>query len=129
MKCRGYVFEICEIIAQKSDPGRQALIDAKVLPELSSLATSQKVAEVISACKILKALAHTGTFRNDLISAGSKDVMKGITRYKFCAFTRRQHLMSFASAFQRSTLQFKEDRQLAKASAKEVLEKLSKPPG
>ena len=86
MKCRGYVFEICEIIAQKSDSGRQALIDAEVLPELSSLAISQKVTEVLGACKILKALAHTGTFTNDIISAGLKDVMKGITRYKFCTF-------------------------------------------
>lgn len=128
MKCRGYVFEICEIIAQKSDPGRQALIEAKVLPELSSLATSQKAIEVISACKILKALAHTGTFRKDIISAGLKDVMKGITRYNFCAFTRLQFLMSFASPLHKSTLKSKEDKQLAKASAKEVLEKLGKPP-
>ena len=93
MNCRKNVFEICEIIAQKSDPGREALINANILPGLSHLATSQKFIEVISACRILKALAHTGTFRSNIISAGLKDVMKGITKYNFCAFTRRQHLI------------------------------------
>lgn len=77
------MFEICQLIAQKSDDGRQALVDANVLPELTILASSQTAIEVISACKILKALAHSGTFRNAIISAGLKKAMENITRYNF----------------------------------------------
>ena len=82
------MFEICQLIAQKSDDGRQALVDADILPQLSShLASNQKANEVVSACKILKALAHTGTFRNAIVSAGLKKVMENITRYNFGAFS------------------------------------------
>jgi hypothetical protein len=81
------VFEICQLIAQKSDDGRQALVDANVLPELSILASSQIATEVVSACKILKALAHSGICRNAIISAGLKKVMENITRYDFSAFS------------------------------------------
>ena len=87
VECRKYVFEICQLIAQKSDDGRQALVDAKVLQELSYLANSQTALEVISACKILKALAHTGTFRDAIISAGLKKAMENITRYNFNLFS------------------------------------------
>jgi len=106
-----FVFEICQLIAQKSDNGRQALVDANVLPELSILANSQTAIEVVSACKILKALAHSGIFGNKIITAGLKKSMENIT-----------------SPVRRSTLHSKEDKRLAQASAKEVLEtmKLSK---
>ena len=73
--------------------GREALIHAKVLPELSSLTNSDVAIEVISACKILKALAHSGTFRDTIISAGLKREMERITRYNLGAFsTSRQYL-------------------------------------
>lgn len=99
-ECRKYVFHICQLIAQHSDAGRQALIDAKILPELSCLASSRIVTEVISACKVLKALAHTGTFGQDIISAGLQTSMEHITRYDsfdnfwiFCNFlTSRQSI-------------------------------------
>ena len=86
-KCRIYLFHICQFIAQKSDEGRKALVDADILSELLYLANSQKAIEVISACKILKALAHSGTFRNNIIKAGLKKAMKNITRYNFSAFS------------------------------------------
>ena len=86
-ECRICVFDICQLIAQKSDDGRRALVDADILPELSLLASSQKVIEVVSACKILRALAHTGTFRNAIISAGLKKTMENITRYSFSTFS------------------------------------------
>ena len=86
-ECRKCVFEICQLIAQKSDEGRQALVNAGILPELSHLASCHKVLEVVNACKILKALAHTGTFRNTIISAGLKKAMENITRYNFSAFS------------------------------------------
>ena len=80
------MFNICELIAQKSDEGRQALVDADILPELSHLSSSQKAIEVVSACKILKALAYSGTFRNTIITAGLEKAMEDITRYDFGAF-------------------------------------------
>ena len=86
-KCRNYLFDICQLIAQKSDEGRKALVDADILSELLYLANSQKAIEVISACKILKALAHSGTFRNNIISAGLKKAMENITRYNFGSFS------------------------------------------
>lgn len=93
MEFRKYVFSICQLLAQTSDAGRQALIDAEVLPALSFLATSHIAMEVVSACKILKALAHSGTFRNAIISANLKAAMEGITRYNFGVLTSRQYLM------------------------------------
>ena len=79
------MFDICQLIAQKSDDGRQALVDEDILPELLYLANSRKAVEVVSACKILKALAHTGTFRNAIITAGLKKSMESITRYNISA--------------------------------------------
>ena len=87
-KCKKYVFNICQLIAQNSDDGRQALDNADILAELHYLVSSQKAIEVISACKILKALAHTGTFRKAIITAGFKEAMGDITRYNFSAFSR-----------------------------------------
>lgn len=82
------MFRICELIAQRShDFGRRALIDAGILPELSYLASSQKSFEVVSACRILKALAYSGNFRNAIITAGLKKAMEDITRCNFCAFS------------------------------------------
>ena len=86
------MFDICQLIAQKSDDGRRALVDADVLLELSYLASSQKAIEVVGACKILKALAHTGTFGNAIISAGLKKTMENITRYNFGSFSSYQYL-------------------------------------
>ena len=86
-KCRKCVFDICQLIAQESDDGRQALVDADILPELSHLASSEKFSEFVTACKILKALAHTGTFRNTIITAGFGKIMRDIRRYYFSAFT------------------------------------------
>ena len=128
MECRNLVFDICQELAQQSDDGRKALVDGGVLLELSDLATSQIAIEVISACKIIKALAHTGTFANVIISAGLKDVMDSITRYKFDILSSERYLILYTSPFRKSTLQLKEDKQRAQASAKEVLQtlKLSK---
>jgi hypothetical protein len=81
IKCRQSVFRICQVIAQNSDPGRKALIDDGILPVLLRLATNHIASNVINACKILKALAHTGTYRQELITAGVKDAMQQITRY------------------------------------------------
>ena len=127
--CRKFVLEICQLIAQKSDDGRRALMDAKILPELSYLIGSQKAIEVVSACKILKALAHSGTFKNAIILAGLKKGMKKIakiTRYNFSAFSSQQYLTFYGSPFRRSTLYSKEEKRLVQSYAKEVLETLSK---
>lgn len=35
---------------------------------------------MVNACKILNALAHSGTYRETLIEAGAKKVMEQITR-------------------------------------------------
>ncbi|KDR80999.1 hypothetical protein GALMADRAFT_222596 [Galerina marginata CBS 339.88] len=107
IECKTYVFQICQGIAQKSDTGRRALIEAGILPELSSLASSRMAPEVINACNILKALAHTRVFTHDIISAGLKTSMENIT-----------------SPFRKSTLQSKEDKSRAQAAAKEALEML-----
>lgn len=82
-ECKKLVFEVCQELAQKSDDGRKALVDAEVLPVLLSLSSSPILFEVIGACKILKALAHTGTFTTDIVSARLKDAMESITRYSF----------------------------------------------
>ncbi|KAG6832805.1 hypothetical protein H0H92_009424 [Tricholoma furcatifolium] len=104
MECRHCVFNICEMIAQQSDAGRKALIEEKILLVLSHLATSRVTVEVVSACKILRALAHSGTFESEIISSGMRKTLKRIT-----------------SPIQRSTLQNKEDKLLAQAAAKEAL--------
>ena len=80
------MFDICQIIAQESDDGRRSLVDADILPELSHLASSEKFIEVVSACRILRALAYSGTFRNIIITAGLEKFMEDITRYNFSAF-------------------------------------------
>lgn len=125
-ECKDYVFRTCRLIAQNSDPGRKALIDAGILPHLSILASSQIPLEVVSACQILKALAHTGTFRQNIISAGLKASMEHITRLApFLANPTSAWLMMIhCSPIRRSTLRFKEDKILAQAAAKEVLETL-----
>jgi hypothetical protein len=82
IQCRLLVFDICEIIAQ-SEQGRKALIDRKVLQMLSRLAVDNSAQNVIGACKILKTLALSGTFRSALLSAGIKEDMERITRYVF----------------------------------------------
>ena len=79
-QCRLYVFEICQLIAQKSDPGRKALIDGKALPVLLRLVADTIANNVIRACDLLKVLAQTGTYRSELRSAGVKDAMDRITR-------------------------------------------------
>ena len=82
-----YVFDICQLIAQNLDDGRQALVDADILLKLSHLVSSRKAIEVVSACKFLKALAYTGTFRNAIILAGLKKAIENVTRYHLRAFS------------------------------------------
>jgi hypothetical protein len=82
-KCRQFTFQICEEIAQKSDSGRKALIDEGILPVLLRLATNHIGTNVVNACNILNALAYSGTYRQTLIDAGAKKVMKQIMRYTF----------------------------------------------
>jgi hypothetical protein len=59
------------------------LIDGGILPVLLRLATNHIASNVINACQILNALGHSGTYRQELITGGVKDVMQHITRYKF----------------------------------------------
>lgn len=80
IKCRHFIFQICHVIAQNSDPGREALINDGVLPVLMRLANDHIGANVIHSCIILNGLAHTGTYRNQLVTAGVKDAMQQITR-------------------------------------------------
>jgi hypothetical protein len=87
VKCRQSVFQICEQIAQKSDSGRQALIDSQILPVLLRLTANHIGSNVVNACKILGALAHSGTYRQTLIEAGVKKAMEQITRYTYILST------------------------------------------
>jgi hypothetical protein len=91
IKCRQSVFQICQLIAQNSDPGRKALIDDGILPVLLRLATNHIASNVVNACKILNALAHTGTYRQELITAGVKISMQQITRYPIYPITKLQY--------------------------------------
>jgi hypothetical protein len=79
-ECRRYVYEICQLIAQRSDLGRQALIKQNILPVLIQLAAVQMADDVVNSCKILKSLAHSGTYRSELLGAGVKASMDRITR-------------------------------------------------
>jgi hypothetical protein len=79
-QCKHLVFEICHLIAQRSDPGRRALIKEEVLPVLIQLAADKTASNVLGACNLLKALAHTGTYRSELMQAGVKEAMGRITR-------------------------------------------------
>ena len=83
MRCRSFTFDICQTIAQNSDAGRRALIDNNVLPLLVRLSADGLAINVIGACKLLHALAHSGTFRTDILSAGVKPAMERITRYVY----------------------------------------------
>jgi hypothetical protein len=87
-KCKQFTFQICEEIAQKSDAGRKALIDDGILPVLLRLAKNHIGVNVVNACKILNALAHSGTYRETLIEGGAKKVMENITRCVFYTFTK-----------------------------------------
>src|SRR4051812_18354230 len=80
-QCREYVFEICQLIAQSSDPGRNALIQNGAINVLLLMANDNRAFNVLNGFKILIAIAHTGTYRDELISAGVKNVAKRITRY------------------------------------------------
>jgi hypothetical protein len=52
------------------------------------LATHHVAGNVVNACRVLKALGHTGVCREVLIGGGVKDVMQRITRLAFlCQFT------------------------------------------
>jgi hypothetical protein len=92
IKCRESVFQICRLIAQKSDPGRKALIDENILPVLESLASDRTASNVIGGCQLLNALAHTGTYRQEIINAGMKTVMQQFTRYVFYLFPSSEHI-------------------------------------
>jgi hypothetical protein len=86
--CKQLAFQICSEIAQQSDFGRRALIDGGILPVLLHLATNNIGANVINACKVLDALAYSGTYRETLIEAGAKKVMEQITRCVSIFFPR-----------------------------------------
>ncbi|KAF8337678.1 armadillo-type protein [Amanita rubescens] len=103
-KCKQFAFQICSEIAQKSDFGRKALIDDEILPVLLRLATNNIGTNVINACKVLNALAYSGTYRETLIEAGVKKVMEQIT-----------------SLFHPSTLTNSRDKTKAQDAAKQVL--------
>jgi hypothetical protein len=91
-KCKQFAFQICEEIAQKSDFGRKALIDGEILPVLLRLATNNIGTNVINACKVLNALAYSGTYRETLIEAGAKKIMEQITRCVSTFLPRRKHV-------------------------------------
>jgi hypothetical protein len=91
-KCKELVFQICQLIAKNSDPGRKALIEENILPILRHLAINHIASNVISACELLNALAHTGTYRREIIAAGVKTVMQQITRYAFHLFPSGEHI-------------------------------------
>lgn len=78
--CKKSGLDICLIIAEHSDKGRDALIKARILQELIHLTSSQAAYEVIGSCKILKALVHTGTYKQHIIDAGLQKSMEHITR-------------------------------------------------
>jgi hypothetical protein len=79
LQCREFTFEICQLIAQNSDPGRRALIDGNIVPVLVQLSTNTLASNVVNSCNVLNALAHTGTYRSELV--GVKDAMERITKY------------------------------------------------
>jgi hypothetical protein len=79
--CRQLTFRISQRIAQHSDPGRKALIDSGVLPVLVRLVNDRITTNVTNGCKILDALAQTGTYREELLAAGVKNALERITRY------------------------------------------------
>ncbi|RDB26380.1 hypothetical protein Hypma_006519 [Hypsizygus marmoreus] len=106
-ECKQSVFHIGHLIAQSSDAGRKALIEEKILGALLELTKSRVASHVVHACQILKALAHSGSHRQDIVSAGLKDAMEHIT-----------------SPFRKSSLEHKEDKKVAQAAAKEVLQTL-----
>ena len=80
-ECTQYVYEICQLIAQRSDNGRKALIEQNILPVVLQLVASQSLYHIDNACGILKALAHSGTYRAELITTGVKAAMDRITRF------------------------------------------------
>jgi hypothetical protein len=79
-ECTQNLYAICQLIAQRSDNGRKALIEQNILPVVIQLTTSQNVYHIDNACSVLKALAHSGIYRSELINAGVKAAMERITR-------------------------------------------------
>jgi hypothetical protein len=121
--CRKYIFHITQRIAEDSDLGRKALIDSDALPILVRLVNDRSSINVTVGCRILAALAQTGTYRDHLLAAGVKDALENITRYNthqpLEVSTNRSR-----SPFRKSRLEVKTDKNLVKAQAKEVLIKL-----
>ena len=91
-KCKEFAFQICSEIAQKSDFGRKALIDGGILPVVLRLATSNIGINVVNACKVLNALAYSGTYRETLVEAGAKKVMEQITRCVYIFFSQDESM-------------------------------------
>lgn len=58
-------------------------MDEGALPVLLRLSASHVASNVINACKIVDALAFTGTYRKEIISSGLKNAMEHITRYVY----------------------------------------------
>lgn len=122
LNCKLFTFKICEEIAQKSDSGRKALIDDGILPVLLRLATSCTGSYVISACKIINALAYSGTYREVLVDAGAKKVVERITRRVFYISGKmKASLIEVSSLFYPSTLTNARDKGMAKDAAKQAI--------
>jgi hypothetical protein len=79
LRCRESTFEICQLIAQNSDPGRRVLMDGNIVPILVQLSADTSASNVVNSCNVLNALAHTGTYRSELV--GVRDAMERITKY------------------------------------------------
>jgi hypothetical protein len=125
IQCRPYVFQICQSVAQDSDTGCRALIENNVLPVLVQLAADKLASNVISTCELLNALAYTGTFRSELISAGVKTAMERITRYVAKPeMACQRSLSAIPSPISKSTLNDKSDKKVAQTAAKSVLSAL-----
>jgi hypothetical protein len=116
------VFTICQVVAQKSDPGRRALIDGNILPMLLQLAADTNGTNVTNACHVLNALAHTGSYRSELISVGVREAMTRITRSVQLNNLRKRILSDdILSPFRKSTINNKSDKREAQEAAKRVI--------
>jgi len=115
------------LIAQNSDLGRETLIDEAILPVLVRLAADKLAENVVRACDLLKALAHTGTYRSELISAGVKDAVERITRYvATCGLEQYTDISRIGcSVFSKSTLSNKSDKLRAQHAARGVISVLN----
>lgn len=75
------MYDIVLNLAAKSDEGRKALIiHPQFLPILFQLVTHSSASEAINGCRILGAVARSGTYYQDLMLHGFVDETKRIIR-------------------------------------------------